>query len=218
MEDKHPTTLLLIRHGQSRANLEKFFAGNMDVPLTDQGLLQAQKTADYIASEYSVDAVYCSDLCRAFDTGAVIAAKVNVTPLAERALREIDAGQWTGIAFSVLETTFSDSYTVWQNDIGNSHPVGGESVKDLAGRVSTVLYQIAEANPGKTVVVATHATPIRATQWKLSGKDISHMKEIPWVSNASITELFYENGHFRLGKVSWDGHLEGLKSSFPANV
>lgn len=218
MKNNHATTLLLIRHGQSLANLDKFFAGHMDVPLTDQGLLQAQKTADYIASTYSVDAVYCSDLCRAFATGAVIAARVNVTPVADRMLREIDAGQWTGITFSVLETTFADSYTVWLKDIGNSHPVGGESVKELADRVSAALHRIAEANPGKTVVVATHATPIRATQWMLSGKDLSHMKEIPWVSNASVTELFYENGVFRLGKVSCDDHLAELKSSFPANV
>ena len=147
MSDNRTTTLLLIRHGQSQANLGAFFAGHMDAPLTEQGILQAQKTADYIVSSYAVDAVYCSDLQRAFDTGAAVAARVNVTPHSDRRLREIDAGQWTGKTFSVLETDFADSYSVWLKDIGNSHPAGGESVEELAHRVNEALRQIAEENP-----------------------------------------------------------------------
>ena len=147
MSENRTTPLLRIRHGQSQANLGAFFAGHMDAPLTEQGILQAQKTADYIVSSYTVDAVYCSDLQRAFDTGTAVAGRVNVIPHPDRRLREIDAGQWTGIAFSVLEKDFAESYSVWLKDIGNSHPAGGESVEELARRVNEALRQIADVIP-----------------------------------------------------------------------
>ena len=62
------TTLLLIRHGQSQANLTRCFAGHLDAPLTQLGQQQAACTAEFVANAYSVDAVYGSDLLRAFDT------------------------------------------------------------------------------------------------------------------------------------------------------
>ena len=212
------TTLLLIRHGQSQANLTRCFAGHLDAPLTQLGQQQAACTAEFVANAYSVDAVYGSDLLRAFDTGEAVARKVGLKTEPDAQLREIEAGRWEGVAFSQLEQDFPEDYGLWLRDIGNSRPTDGESVAELARRIDGALRRIAEENPGKTVVIATHATPIRVTQWNLSGQPLSYMKEIPWVSNASVTELFYENGNFRLGKIAQDGHLAELKTSLPANV
>ena len=58
------TTLILVRHGQSVANLERIFAGHTDIPLTELGLLQAERTAAYL-EEYPIDCIYSSDLLRA---------------------------------------------------------------------------------------------------------------------------------------------------------
>ena len=165
-----------------------------------------------------MDAVYGSDLLRAFDTGEAVARKVGLKTEPDAQLREIEAGRWEGVAFSQLEQDFPEDYGLWLLDIGNSRPTGGESVAELAQRIDGALRRIAEENPGKTVVIATHATPIRVTQWNLSGQPLAYMKEIPWVSNASVTELYYENGNFRLGKIAQDGHLAELKTSLPANV
>lgn len=212
------TTLLLIRHGQSEANLTKCFAGHLDAPLTELGRQQAECTAEFVVDTYPVDAVYGSDLLRAFGTGEAVARKAGVCAKPDPSLREIEAGQWEGVPFTQLEQAFPEDYGRWLRDIGNSRPTGGESVAELAKRIDGALRRIAEENPGKTVVIATHATPVRVTQWNLSGQPLSHMKDIPWVSNASVTELFYENGGFRLGKIAQDGHLAELKTSLPANV
>lgn len=212
------TTLLLIRHGQSEANLSNCFAGHLDAPLTELGRQQAACTAAFVAGAYSVDVVYASDLSRAFATGEAVSEKVGVAIRPEIGLREIEAGQWEGVPFSQLQETYPEDYGLWLTDIGNSRATGGESVAELANRVEATLRQIAEENPGKTVVIATHATPIRSVQWKVSGKSLGHMKQIPWVSNASVTELFYENGGFRLGEIAQDDHLAELKTLLPKNV
>lgn len=212
------TRLLLIRHGQSQANLTKCFAGQLDAPLTELGRQQAACTARFVADTYFVDGIYASDLLRAFDTGRAVGELTGFPVIPEPGLREIDAGRWEGIPFTTLEREYPEDYSLWQRNIGNSRPTGGESVAELAMRVRNTMEHIAKENPGKTVVIATHATPIRVTQWNLSGKPVSHMKEIPWVSNASVTELFYENGIFRLGKIGQDSHLAEMKTALPANV
>lgn len=216
MSQSNATTLLLIRHGQSQANLQRRFAGHWDVPLTELGQRQAQKTAAFVAEAYTVDAVYCSDLVRAADTGMAVAQKLGLPATFDPALREIYAGKWESLSREQLE--HDPEFTgPWCTDIGSCCPPEGESVAALARRIEAALRRIAEENPGKTVVVATHATPIRAMQCLQSGQPLSAMKDVPWASNASVTELFYQDGAFTLGKLSQDDHLTGMISTLTSN-
>ena len=212
------TTILLVRHGESDANRQHFFAGQTDVALLEKGVEQAQAAGTYIAKTYAVDTVYASDLKRARKTGEVIAELVHAPLLTDVRLREIYAGAWQGNTFDDLQTCFRDGYACWLNDIGNCVCEGGESVKQLGERVAAALTDIAEENAGKTVVVATHATPIRAMQCVLKGLPWDEMKNIPWVSNASVTELVYENGTWQFVSEGEDRFLSDLKTSFPPNV
>ena len=65
MQDE--TVILLLRHGESEANINKIFAGNTDAPLTERGLNQAKITALYLKDK-NISAVYSSDLSRAYCT------------------------------------------------------------------------------------------------------------------------------------------------------
>ena len=212
------TRLILIRHGESEANLKKVFAGNFDVDLTARGYAQASMTAEYVAAHYTVDKVYASDLHRAFHTGEALAKRIETTVIPDRELREIFAGEWEGRSFDDLDAYYSETYTIWRNDIGNAAPNGGESVADLQKRVVKALSRIAVENEGKTLAVATHATPIRALLCHASGLALSEMKSIPWVSNASLSVFRYENGVFTPEDIGYDAHLLGEKTHFPSNV
>ena len=212
------TSLLLIRHGESRANREGFFAGQADVPLEEKGLSQARITADFIVRNYSVDRVYASDLCRAYDTGKAVADLLGLEVIPDPRLREIFSGKWQGQKFTDIIAQYGEDYQVWLTDIGNCVCTGGESVAQLGQRVLAALTDIATENPGKTVVIATHATPIRVLQCLLGGFALNRMKDIPWVSNASVTEITYDAGVWMLGKIGQDAHLFDLKTTFCANV
>lgn len=212
------TTFLLIRHGESEANLKRFFAGQQDVPLTTLGHEQARCTAEFIAANYHVDAVYASDLRRAYDTGIHIASRLGLTVCRDAGLREIFSGQWQGKTFTRLQTDYADSYSCWLTDIGNACCPGGETVAQLAQRIYDAICRIAEENPDKTVAIATHATPIRTLQWQITGQSLSHMKDIPWVSNASVSELRWDAGVLTPVRISQDAHLADMKTRFPSNV
>lgn len=211
------TTMILVRHGESEANLGCYYAGHLDAALTEKGLLQAKCTAKYIKENYKVDKVYASDLRRAFVTGKTIADVFGLDVTVDSCLREIDAGEWDGVLFEELKEKSAD-YRFYLKDIGNSKCTGGESVAELQQRISKVMNKIAAENDGKVVVVATHATPIRTMQCLWSGKSLDDMKNIPWVANASVTVASYDNGKWTLVAVGESAHLKDLLTKLPENV
>lgn len=212
------TRLLVVRHGQSVANLDGVFAGHIDPALTEKGVRQAECTAEFIASAYSVDAVYSSDLQRAHQTGLAVGRRLGLPVETDKGLREIFAGEWEGRKFDELAAEHSPAYVQWHQDIGNAKCPGGETVAELAARVFRTVRRIAEANEGKTIVLALHATPIRTLEWTASGKDLSHMQQIPWVTNASVSEFTYENGVLTPVKISQDSHLGAMVTALPTNI
>ena len=211
-------TLILIRHGESKANRQGIFAGQIDPDLQNKGIKQAQLTAKYIAENYNVDKIYSSDLQRAYKTAICLAEELNIEVTKDKNLREINAGKWEGMKFSDLCVEYPEEYNIWLNHIGHSGCVGGENVKQLGDRIMSALTKIAEENEGKTVAVATHATPIRVAQSIIKSGTVEEMENIPWVSNASVTVFEYNNNEWKIIAVSKDEHLAELKTELPSNV
>ena len=212
------TRLLIIRHGQSKANLDGIFVGHINSPLSDLGMQQAELTADYVVSNYKVDAVYASDLDRAFYTGKRVADKLDLPITADAQLREIFAGDWENVKFDDLSEHYGEPYQLWLRDIGKAQCPNGESVAQLQSRFVDALRRIAEANDGKTVVIASHATPIRTFMTHCAGCDIGQMQRIPWVSNASVTIAEYDGNAFSIITPGYDAHLGTLRTALPKNV
>ena len=212
------TTLILIRHGESEANREDIFAGHLNVDLMPKGVEQAQKTAQYIVENYTVDKIYASDLKRAYKTGKTLADKLGMEIIADKRFREIDAGEWDGIKFNELGDKYAEEFRIWRDDIANAKCTGGESVEDLRKRVFGAATEVAENNDGKTVVIATHATPICVMQTYVQMGSLEKMNDIPWVSNASVSVFEYDNGKWTCKAVSMDKHLGDLVTALPSNV
>lgn len=212
------TRVLLIRHGESAANGKGFFAGHLDVPLSDRGEKQAELTGAFVAENYAVEAVYSSDLSRAYGTAQPLANRIGKTAVKREDLREIFAGDWQGLCFDELQERYAESYGVWLSDIGNAKTPNGETVAGLYERIWNAVCEIAEKHAGQTVAVVTHATPIRAVISRLQGFETARMKEVPWTSNASVTSIVFDGKTWELEAVSMDEHLSSMRTTFPANV
>ena len=212
------TKLLLVRHGESMANREQVFSGHYDVELEEKGKLQAELTAKYVTDNYQIDKVYASDLKRAYETGKAVADKIGKEIVTDVRLREIDGGEWEEVKFAELPNLFPDDFKTWKEDIGKVRCTGGESTKELAQRVYEAVHEIAKENKGKTIVIATHATPIRALQSMIQFWGTEKMQEIEWVTNASVSELEYIDGRWNYVKIGYDEHLEELSTGLPKNI
>lgn len=213
------TRLLIVRHGQSEANKNCIFAGHTDAPLSELGCAQAARTAEYIADTYTVDKVYASDLKRAYFTGKAIADRLGLEIGTHHKLREIYAGDWEGRSFDELAREYPEEYGLWCRDIGLARCTGGESLSEVQQRALFIVRNLVFDNEGKTIVIATHATFVRSLQCYAMGVPLSEMKNVPYVSNASVTVIDVDKrGIFTLVEAGHDMHLNDLKTSLPANV
>lgn len=214
-------TFLLVRHGESLSNCGNFFTGQMNVDLTALGYRQAERTAQFIVNNYKADAIYSSDLQRAFHTAEAISRVTGLPVRADRGLREIYGGKFEGVDYFILEKMYPEEYGHWLSDIGTSQCVGGESMRDVQIRGDGALRRIAaEVRDGTTTVIATHAAFIRAMVCLWKERVLEEMKNIPYFSNASVTEVYFdpETGKFTLGRENLADHLAELRTELPPNA
>jgi len=211
------TRFIFVRHGESEANLLGVFAGHYDAPLTKRGVRQAELTAAFLR-DTPIDAAYASDLRRAFVTGECIAAPHALSVQPDRQLREIDGGAWEGVPFSALAPRWAAEYDAWMHHLDTARCPGGESVGELQDRVNAELERIAAMNEGRTVLIATHATPIRVMELLMRGWPLGRIGEVPWVPNASVTIADYDAGAWRVILRGAAGHLGALETMLPTNI
>jgi probable phosphoglycerate mutase len=207
----------MIRHGYSISNNLKFFTGQSDIALTELGINQARLCGEYFRGYRGVDAIYSSDLSRAYDTALEVGKALSLEVKKDEKLREIYAGEWEMMPFLEIEKNYPAEYAVWKSDIGKAHPKGGERVADMAKRIENAVREIVLRHDGGTVIIVTHATPIRVICTLSEGLDVSNMGSMPWVSNASIS-IFDFDGEFRLVQKNITSHLGELKTDLPRGV
>lgn len=212
------TRLFIIRHGQSITNIDEIFTGRLDAPLSELGIKQAEKTAEYIADNFKIDKVYASDLKRAFKTGEIVAEKFDLKAIPVPELREINGGVWEGMKFVDIPEKYPDEYAIWSNDQGSFHAINGESSREVYDRISKAIVKIAEENDGKNVAIACHAFAIRTFLCYARGKGVEELQNTFYVTNSSVSIMEYEDGKFNVIQLGFDGHLEGMKTALPQNI
>ena len=205
-------TLLLVRHGQSQANLENKCAGHSDFPLTELGLRQAERTARYLENE-PIDVLLSSDLQRAYQTAQAIAAVKGMEVQPQTRFREIFCGDWESKPVVEVEQNYPEDRRLWREDFLHASCPHGESVKEKIARAAGVLAELAREFEGKRVCIATHAAFLRAMTCVMYGEGEEKINDIPFASNASVTEGIYENGAWRVVRYSYDDHMGELVTS-----
>ena len=210
------TRVILVRHGQSEGNARKIILGHTDRDLTDIGREQARLTAKALADR-KIDAVYSSDLMRAYNTVLPIAASRGLEIIAEPDLREINLGSWEGRAVSDIIEEYGELFTVrWMRHFGSFCAPDGESTQDLAKRVRCSLLRIAEENPERTVLIGTHAAAIRAFWALVTGVPAEKIDElVPFPDNASYSEIDCEDGVFNPISYSVSDYLTTIATGLP---
>lgn len=200
-------TFVIVRHGYSRTNKEGKFTGQLDVPLDEIGVFQAKSTAEYILNSFKVDAVYSSDLSRAYETVRPIADAIGLTVNKSEKLREVDVGIWQGMLIEDVRREFPESFEAYKTNPGVFAFDGGESFPQFMKRVSCEFDEIANDNEGKTVVVGVHGGVIRALRTVWNNEPCENMKNIPHVPNASITVAEYGKQKIKWYQIGYTDHL-----------
>ena len=90
--------LLLIRHGESEADLLDVHEGRADFSLTDRGRRQAQAMAAAVAERETVTKIYASTLTRAKETASFLSAATGIAVNFDEDLMEFNNGLLAGMS------------------------------------------------------------------------------------------------------------------------
>jgi probable phosphoglycerate mutase len=194
------TRLLLIRHGESVAQVEGFLSGHDTCRgLSDLGRKQVAALRDRLfrTEEIQADVLLTSILPRAIETAEIIAPAIGGHAAVQDCdLCEIHAGEAEGLTWEQYGERYPG--TTWGPD--KAHAPGAESWNQFGARVAGALGRYVEEHAGKTIVAAVHGGVIEQSFFALldaADVPLSH------VANASITEWIYEEPPFRKTGPTW---------------
>lgn len=200
-----PSRLLLVRHGQSTWNADRRIQGQLDPPLSQRGVVQAQEIAERLAG-HRLAGFYCSDLCRTRQTAQLIGETVGMDPVAEPGLREIRLGEWEGKTSQELAVEFPGLWTEWVKRPSWDLVPGGESAAAFAERVVRVLDQIRERHPCGDVLCVTHGGVIQMAILEVVGRSSAGI--FPFlIENCSLTVIQRANSRTVVTTVNDTCHL-----------
>jgi broad specificity phosphatase PhoE len=181
------TRLLLWRHGQTDWNAADRVQGQMDVDLSEVGRAQAQAAAARLA-ELHPDLIVASDLRRAADTAAALAAITGLDVGHDARLRERHYGQWQGLTNSEITARWPEQSERWRAGLAVPE-FGIEDLDEVGKRMADALQDASAANPGGTIVVASHGSAIRRGVIAMLGWPESVVRTLGVISNCHWVEL-----------------------------
>ena len=190
------TTILLARHGESDWNAAGRWQGHADRPLTDLGRRQAELLGEELAG-LELDAVYASDLRRAWETAEIAVGSLGLEVVRLPELREVDVGSWSGLTREEVEARFPGAVERWR--AGAPGWEDGETYEEMAERVVQAVRRIAEVHACGLLLVVSHGGSIRAVKARALGLTFhAYRTSRPVEPNAELSALAVENGSMRL--------------------
>ncbi|KRT35645.1 histidine phosphatase family protein [Acetomicrobium hydrogeniformans] len=179
--------LIFLRHGKTEWNGQFRYQGKTDVPLNDEGRMQADRTALRLNS-LKVDVIYASVLSRARETAERVSRHLG-TPLGGllEELVEMDFGNWEGMQVAEVENAYKEVYAQWRKFPEKVKIPGGESFVEVVERVNRGMKKILD-DGGENVLIVAHGGSIRAALTGFFAMDAS----AAWrtrIDNCSLTSL-----------------------------
>ncbi|HEY4218444.1 MAG TPA: histidine phosphatase family protein [Gemmatimonadaceae bacterium] len=190
------TRLVLVRHGVARDAAERCI-GHTDLPLASDGASGIHALCAFASSVVVGPVrVVSSDLRRAFDSSAIIAATLGVPVAVDTRLREMNFGEWDGRRWSELEQADGERLRRWTDGWLTESPPGGERLSDVRRRAAEWLRDATSATDAidQTIIIVSHAGWIRVAITQLLGRAWDDLFEIP-VDHAHATVIDCRSSH-----------------------
>lgn len=202
--------ILLIRHGQTDWNVEGRWQGQLEVPLNDIGLQQAQALADHLPGR-EISAVYSSDLSRAHVTATRVAEAYRLTVKLDKRWRELHLGVLQGLLTNEINSQYAEVALGMRENYLDYPIPQGETRRAMQDRAYEAYLDIIANEAGPEIAVVSHGGTIRALLMKLFGDNVLQKS----VRNTSISTIETDGKTHNLLEMAVTPHLtaEGGSSS-----
>ena len=182
--------LVLVRHGQTDANLNRVLQGQSDGELNATGSRQAEELGRHL-KDFRIDQIIASPMRRAQDTAAAIARHHQLAVKTSPLIVEWNCGALDGVPAEVFRKKLQESDV----PLSSFRPEGGETLREVQQRATAFLSELIASYQNQTVLVCSHGDFMRALVSLLLQISIEEASGI-YFDNASYSILEFESGHW----------------------
>jgi len=162
--------VILVRHGETEANLTRCFADSDEIPLTDAGRLQAHQLALRLAREFRPEVLVSSAFLRARQTSEIIGRVLGLETETIPGIQERDFGCLKGHPYERLGESMSrDGLGDPASRVRAWRPAGGESLEDVRRRSIAAIKALRDRYAGREIVIVSHGAVIQAVCAHITG-------------------------------------------------
>lgn len=192
-----PTTLVLVRHGSTAHTAEKRFSGGVgsgDPSLSEEGIAQVRATAGLVET-LAPDAtrLLASPVRRAVESASLVAERLALPVDTEPGVAEMEFGAWDGLTFAEVGERDPEGLRAWLGSLSVPPGGAGESILDVASRVRSTASRLVSDNPGQTLVLVSHVTPIKVLVAEALGAPLEAVYRME-LSPASVSVISWWPG------------------------
>jgi probable phosphoglycerate mutase len=207
------TILYLVRHGETDWNATGRWQGHTDVPLNERGMQQARLLAQRLLREgIRFDAIYSSDLTRAYQTAWEIGSLLKVAVQLWPPLREIDMGEWSGLTRDEIRDRYPDEYARLERGEDLRRGITGETKAAMYQRVTHSIEAMVAQHPDETLALVTHGGPVRALIRYVNERYGSGMAQPTHIGNTALTVLTCHSYMWEITSCNDLRHLQPTNS------
>jgi len=202
------TNLFLVRHAEVEESYQRVFGGRIDMALSPRGHQQAAALSKYI-HQLNPAAIYASPMKRVQQTLEPFLENHPPLPTILPDLREVDFGDWTGLAWEDVREKFGISAFEWLDQLARNAIPNAEQISGYRDRVESCIRQILQEGSGKNVLVACHGGVIRMALAILLELPLQKMAAFE-IDYASVTHVELRDSRVILQKLNftpWRGEV-----------
>ncbi|MBT7902271.1 histidine phosphatase family protein [Candidatus Woesearchaeota archaeon] len=174
--------LIIVRHGETKDNIEGITQGQSDSQLTQKGIDQAKKVAISLKDE-KLDFAYSSDLSRTMNTAKeIIQFHQNLALIKNSELREQNKGVYERLPRYVINEAVESVGLPYYK----FRPLDGESVLEVNDRIKKFLEELKSKHDKETILVVGHGVPIACMLVNLLNEKIVNFAKFLPIENTGI--------------------------------
>jgi probable phosphoglycerate mutase len=199
----------LARHGETEWTVDDKFNGWSDISLTELGKSQAQGLGLYF-KERPLTVVYSSPLIRCLETAQSASLSHNLSPLIAPELKELDYGEWDGMARFDIMTEYPKTWAAWVRDPAGVAAPGGESGYDVLARITPFLKSLVAQYTGQEFLVVAHKAVNRLFLCDILGIPSRNYRKLIGQSSCALNCIQWIEGEPRVMLMNSIAHYSGL--------
>jgi probable phosphoglycerate mutase len=194
-------SIIFLRHGQAKNNIERILTGRTPgIPLTQKGIEQAEKAAKFL-EQMNISAIYSSPIERARHTAEIVGKHNSLDITIDDRLIELDMGKFTGVPYDEIFSSHGNVFMKFYNGELEIAHNGVETFSEVKKRVLGIVDHVIENHPNQNVVLVTHMDPIKAMLSTVVDLTPTNLFELI-IANASLNIFREYQGKFSISGLN----------------